>query len=108
MGGGTYGPDLDVMPLDDGMHAHERRPAAVGRLEGVEFPAVGIRPAGADEDGFDAAVGLQVAGEGIAHGRVGVPGEGEVVGLGGGGDEGVDGWEGVRGGDVDCGEVGGE
>lgn len=50
---------------------------------------------------------VEVLGKGLLHGR-GVAGEREVVVRGGGGDEVVDLGEGVRGEDVDGGELGGE
>lgn len=63
----------------------------------------------ADHDCADRPAGAgEVVGEGGSHGRRGVLGEGEVVAGRGGGDEGVDGGEGVRWGDEDRGEGGGQ
>lgn len=63
---------------------------------------------GADEDGFDMRVVVEVGGEGDAHGRVCVAIEGEVVMLRGGCDEVVNEGEGVAWVDVDTREGGGE
>lgn len=59
-----------------------------------------IRPPGADEDGLHRGLIPQVLGEGGFH-RFGVARKVEVVGARGGGDEGLDFGEGVRGDDVD-------
>lgn len=93
-------PDLGVVPVDDGVDAHEARPAAVRGVEGLECRAMGVGAPGADEDGADAGVVGEVVGEGFFHG-FGVAGEGEVVGVHGVVDEGVDLGEGVFGDDVD-------
>lgn len=85
------------------MHPHERGPAMVRRVKGRERGAVRVRAARADHDGADRAPAArgEVLGEGGFHGGRGVLGEGEVVAGGGGGDEGVDGGEGVGWGDED-------
>lgn len=100
-------PDLRVVPVDDGMDAHEGRPAAVRRVEVLQALAVGVGAAGADEDGADAGFVGKVVGEGFLHG-FGVAGEGEVVGVRAGQDEVVDLLEGVLGDDVDGSEGLGE
>lgn len=82
------------------MHPHERRPAVVRGVESGELRAVGIGAPRADHDCADRPAGAgEVGGECGFHGRGGVLGEGEVVAGGGGGDEGVDGGEGVGWGD---------
>ena len=67
-----------------------------------------VRAPSSHEYGADVRVGGEVGGEGEAHGGVAVPVQGELVGGGGGGDEGFDEGEGVRGRDVDAGQEGGE
>lgn len=89
------------------MHTHELRPAAIRGVEGGEVCAVRVCATRADEDGAYLGVGGEVGGEGGAH-RVGVFGEGEVVGPCGGVDEGFHCWEGGGGGDVDGVELFGE
>lgn len=96
----THRPDLCVMPVDDGVHPHKGGPVAVGRVEVGQGGAVGVCPAGADEDGLEAGAVAQVGLEGGAHGQ-GVAAQVEVVGGGGVLDEGVDLGEGVGGHDVD-------
>lgn len=96
----TYGPDLGVVPVDDRVHAHKGGPVAVGRVEVGQGGAVGVGPAGADEDGPEAGAVAQVGVEGGAHGQ-GVAAQVEVVGVGGALDEGVDLGERVRRHDVD-------
>ena len=82
------------------MHAHERRPAPIRLVEEGQFAPVRIGPARADEDGLDCRLFAQVFGKGGFH-WFGVAREVEVVGVCGGGDEGFDFGEGVRGDDVD-------
>lgn len=89
-------PNLGIMPVDNGVDAHERRPAAIRRVEVFQLRAVGICAPRADEDGADGGVVGQVVGEGFAHG-FGVAREGEVVGLHAVVDESVDFGEGVGG-----------
>lgn len=74
----------------------------IRRIEGGERGAVRVGASGADHDRADGTAGAgEVVGEGGFHGGGFVLGEGEVVLGGGFGDEGVDGGEGVRGGDED-------
>ena len=94
-------PNLVVAPVDDGMDAHERRPAVIGGVEMGQQRAVRVGAARADENGLDVGLQGEVVGEGGAHGGADEGGEGEVVVVRGGGDEGVDGGEGVRRHDVD-------
>lgn len=96
----THRPDLRVMPVDDRVHAHKGGPVAVGGVEVRQGGAMGVRPAGADEDGPEAGAVAQVGVEGGAHGQ-GVAAQVEVVGRGGALDEGVDLGERVWRNDVD-------
>lgn len=96
----THRPDLGVVPVDDRVHAHKGGPVAVGRVEVGQGGAVGVGPAGADEDGPEAGPVAQVGVEGGAHGQ-GVAAQVEVVGVGGALDEGVDLGERVRRHDID-------
>lgn len=93
-------PNLGVVPVDDGMDAHKRRPAAVGRVEVLQALAVGVGAPRADEDGAHVGFVAEVVRKGFFH-RFGVACEGEVVGVRAGEDEVVDLLEGVLGDDVD-------
>ena len=69
-------------------------------IESGEPGAVRVCAPRADHDCADGTAGAgEVVGECGTHGRRRVLGEGEVVAGGGGGDEGVDGGEGVGWGD---------
>lgn len=102
------GPDLSIVPVYDGVDAHEVGPAVIGLVEVGEGGAMGVSAPGADEDGADLGVEVEVGGEGGADcfcGRSGyAAGQGEVVEAGGRFDEGFDGGERVRGLGVDCGD----
>lgn len=100
----THRPNLPVPPPDHGMHAHETGPAPVGALKTAQPTPVRIGPPGTDEDGFDAVVVHQVIGESLAHSRLRVACEREVVCGRGRHYEVVDGGEGEGRWDVDCGE----
>jgi hypothetical protein len=104
-------PDLLEAPVDDGVHAHKVRPAAVGAVEEGQVLAVRVRAARADEDGLDVPVLGEVEGKGVAEGDglgVDVRRQREVVAARRGGDEGGHGGEGVGGPRVDGGDGGGE
>lgn len=47
----THAPNLAIMPINNGMDAHEARPIAIGLIEVRQELAVGIGAPGADEDG---------------------------------------------------------
>lgn len=96
----THRPYLGVVPVDDGVDPHKGGPVPVGGVKVGEGGAVGVGPAGADEDGAQAGAVAEVGGEGGAHGQ-GVAAQVEVVGGGRALDEGVDLGERVRRHDVD-------
>lgn len=95
----TYTPDFPVVPVDDGVDAHEARPVRVRLVEEAEGGAVGVGPARADEDGLDAGALDEVLGQGGLHGLV-RRGQVEVVRGRRLGDECVHLGEGPRGPDV--------
>lgn len=95
----THGPDIYIMPIDDGVYAHEGGPAGVGRVEVGQVLAMGICTACTDEDGFDRGRVAQVFSKGEFHG-FGIFEERERVRLHRGFDEVLDFLEGMRGLDV--------
>lgn len=95
------GPDVDVVPVDDGMAAHKGRPASVGAVKVRQKRAVRICAPRADEDGLDLGVVGQVVCEGVLHRRRGVAVQIEGVDGFGVGDEGLDFLKGVGSFDVD-------
>lgn len=64
------GPNLRIMPINDGMDAHEIGPSAIGAVEMRELRSVRIRPARAHEDGLDAGISVQVVLEARPQGGV--------------------------------------
>lgn len=82
------------MPVDDGMDAHEVRPASIGGVEVHEFAAVRVCPSCANEYCPYLWMLAQVVGEAFFH-RFGVAGHGKVVVLDGRSDKVFDGLEGM-------------
>jgi len=101
-------PYLRVMPINNRMDPHERRPAPIRGIEMRQLPAVRIRPSRSDKYGLDLRLHCQVIGEGGFHALAGEVCEGEVVREGRGGDECGDFGEGVWRDDVDGFEMGWE
>ena len=79
-------PDLGEFPVDDGVDAHELRPAVVRGVEEGEVRTVRVGASGADEDGADVRAGTEVGFEGVADGDFGGGGGGGGRGAGVGGD----------------------
>lgn len=90
----THRPDIDVVPVYHGVYAHEGGPARVGGIKVGEVLAVGVRPAGAHEDGLHGGGVVQVVCEGGLHGLC-VLEELQGVGLDGDGNKVLDFLEGV-------------
>lgn len=65
------GPDLGVVPVDDGVDADEIGPAVVGRVEMGQLGTVRVRPARAHEDGLDGRVEGEIGLEGGPQGGPG-------------------------------------
>lgn len=80
------------MPVYHGMYAHKVRPAAVGPVEMLQVCTMRIGAPGADEDGADLWVVVEVIGKCFFH-RLGIAGERQVVAFDGFGDEVVYGFE---------------
>lgn len=97
----THSPNLRIPPIQQRINPHNPRPIPVRRAKMLQKLAVRIRPPRAHEHGAHRRPVADVRLERRAH-RQRVALEVEVVGLRGGGDEGLDFREGVGRRDVDC------
>ena len=53
-------PNLSIMPINDGMHAHKIRPATIGAIEVRQLGTVGIGAARPDKDGLHPGIDKQI------------------------------------------------
>ena len=88
----AYRPDVRVMPIYNGMNTHKIGPAMVGRSEVRQLCAVRIGPSGADEDGLDGGVVVEIVCKRCFHGLP-ITCEIERIGLLALGNEGLYFWE---------------
>ncbi len=77
----THRPNLDVMPVDDGVDTHKLRPVLVGRVKMRQELAVRVRPPCSQKHRLHGWPVLQVCLEGQPHGQR-IPFEVDVVLLG--------------------------
>ena len=77
------GPDVGVMPIDDGMDAHKVWPAVIGGIKMSQPFAMRVRPPGTDKDSLDVWISGEVMFEARTDGHIGrmsgVFGDGETV-----------------------------
>jgi len=79
MGGrATYGPNLNVVPVDDGVDAHKLWPACVCGIKVCKELAMRVRPPCTQKHRLDGRPVLQIRLEGRAHGQR-IPLEVQVV-----------------------------
>lgn len=72
-------PNLNVVPVDDGVDTHEAGPAVIGRVEVRQMLSVRVGAPCPDEDCLDVWLVAQVRRKRGLHGG-GIGSEGEVVG----------------------------
>lgn len=99
-GKGTHSPNLDVVPVNDGVYAHEAGPTVIRGVEVCQMLAVGVRPPSANEYRLHEGMVVQVRLECCLHRRI-VCCESQAVGMAGLGDKVLDLRERMRGLDID-------
>lgn len=95
----THSPNLSIMPVNNGMHPHKRRPPPIRRIEVRQLGPMRVRPPRAHKHRLEPRLLHQIRGERILHVEA-VAAQVEVELRGRRLDEGVDLGERVRADDV--------